>query len=267
MHILLVGGNGQTGSLVIEEAIQRSPCFQISNVNYNGLPDNVRAYNYSSHPGSKLAQSARGVNNRQRYLPQAKISYSLSKKAKLTIIKITGTPLQQSDIETAFTATFPSVPSAVIVTLASNRTSGSPWAPIASPPRLMADSHANLIAVMRAHSVRKIITMSAFGVGASLPNMTFLMRLVIAYSNLQFAYDDHNQVDQEMKDPARKDIDYVLVRPTRLTGGPKAPLRFYADEGVGLGVLQGVSRASVAGFLVDAVEGATWDRSTPVIAN
>jgi hypothetical protein len=131
----------------------------------------------------------------------------------------------------------------------------------------MADSHANIIAAMRAHSVRKIATMSSFGTGSSLPNMPLLMRWVIGHSNLQFSYADHDLVDEEMKSPERKDINYVLVRPTRLTGGEKAPLRFYGDDGVGMGAFQGVSRASVAGFLVDAVEENTWDMSTPVISN
>jgi hypothetical protein len=131
----------------------------------------------------------------------------------------------------------------------------------------MADSHANIIAVMHAHSVRKIATMSSFGVGSSLPNMTFLMRWVISHSNLQFSYADHNLVDEEIKSPNRKDIGYVLARPTRLTDGGKAPLRFYGDNGVGMGAFTSISRASVAGFLVDAVEKSTWDRSTPVISN
>ena len=70
-----------------------------------------------------------------------------------------------------------------------------------------------------------------------------------------------------MKSPDKKDIEYVLVRPTRLTNGDKAPLRFYGDDGVGMGVLSSISRVSVAGLLVDAVEKNTWDRTTPVISN
>lgn len=93
------------------------------------------------------------------------------------------------------------------------------------------------------------------------------MRYMISHSNLQFSYADHNLVDKEMKSPDRKDIDYVLVKPTRLTNGEKASLRFYGDNGVGMGALHSISRTSVAGFLVDAVEKNTWDRSTPVIAN
>jgi len=97
--------------------------------------------------------------------------------------------------------------------------------------------------------------------------MTFLMRWVISHSNLQFSYADHNLVDEEMKSPDRSNIDYILVRPTRLTDGMKAPIRFYGDNGVGMGALPGISRANVAGFLVDAVEKDTWDRTTPVTPN
>jgi hypothetical protein len=50
----------------------------------------------------------------------------------------------------------------------------------------------------------------------------------------------------------------------------KAPVQFHGDDGKGLGVfagMGGISRASVAACLVDAVEKSTWDRSTPVISN
>jgi hypothetical protein len=78
---------------------------------------------------------------------------------------------------------------------------------------------------------------------------------------------DHNHVDEILK---KSDLKFVLLRPARLTMGKKAPVKFLGDDGKGQGIfagLGGISRASVAACLVDAVEKNTWDRSTPVISN
>jgi hypothetical protein len=64
-------------------------------------------------------------------------------------------------------------------------------------------------------------------------------------------------------------LDFVLLRP-RLTMAKKAPVQYFGDDGKELGVfagMGGVSRASVAACLVDAVEKITWDGTTPVITN
>ena len=106
--------------------------------------------------------------------------------------------------------------------------------------------------------------MGAMGVGDSAPNLVFFMRSLAKYSNLGVAYADHNAVDELIKGSG---LGFVIARPTRLTDGEARPVKFYGDRGEKLGALAGISRASVAKFLVDALEKNTWDRSTPVIAN
>ncbi|KAI9871128.1 MAG: hypothetical protein M1830_003286 [Pleopsidium flavum] len=185
---------------------------------------------------------------------------SLQARHGLTVVK--GTPLRKSDIEDAFNATQVDPPASVIVALNASRASDNPWAAVTSPPRLMADSHANAVAVMKEHGIRKIATMAALGVGDSLPNLIFIMRWVIKKSNMLYSFEDHNLVDQEMK---KSGMDYVLARPTRLTIGEAKPVKSFGNSGQGVGM--SISRKSVAVFLVDAVEKSTWDRTTPVISN
>ena len=100
--------------------------------------------------------------------------------------------------------------------------------------------------------------------GDSLPQLICLMRWVIKTSNMAVAYADHNRVDAEMK---ASGLNFVIARPTRLTEGNTAPVKTFGNQGVGLSGFSGISRASVARFLVDAVDIDTWDRSTPVISN
>ncbi|KAL8826909.1 MAG: hypothetical protein Q9191_003512 [Dirinaria sp. TL-2023a] len=173
-----------------------------------------------------------------------------------------GSPLNKSDVENAFTSPTSDPPSAVIIALASTRTSDNPWAATTSPPRLMADSNANVAASMKQHGTRKLVTMQALGVGDSWPNLIFIMRWIVRGSKMSQAYADHNMVDKEVKESG---LDYVLVRPTRLTEGESKPVKTFGNTGKGVG--SAVTRASVAAFLVDAVEKDTWDRSTPVISN
>lgn len=131
----------------------------------------------------------------------------------------------------------------------------------------MADAHNNLVVAMRRYGVSKIATLSSFGTGSSLENISVVMRVAIPRTGLAYSYADHNLVEGIVK---KSDLDYVLLRPSRLTLGEKAPVRFYGNDGKGSGCLAGlggISRATVAACLVDAVEKDTWNRSTPVISN
>lgn len=180
----------------------------------------------------------------------------LPAKHGLNIVQ--GTPLKPSNIESAFSAVPGDLPTAVIVTLGAPKEKGT---------RVMADSHENLIAVMNKHGVSKIATMSSFGVGSSYPNITVLMRLAISHTSLGHLFTDHNHVDGILK---QSGLNFVVLRPARLTMSKKAPVQYLAHDGKGLGAfagLGGISRASVAGCLVDAVEKSTWDQSTHVITN
>ena len=217
MRVLVIGGSGQTGRLVINEALQR---------------------------GHKITALIRNPS-------------ALPAKEGLSIVK--GTPVEPSDIESAFNAVPGDLPSAVIVTLASPKEKGS---------RVMSDAHENLIATMKRHGVSKIATMASFGVGSSLPNITVLMRWAISNTSLGHLFADHNHVDEILK---KSGLKFVVLRPARLTMAKKAPVQYFGDDGKGLaGIfagLGGISRASVAACLVDAVEKSTWDRTTPVISN
>ncbi|EEA28604.1 hypothetical protein TMatcc_003049 [Talaromyces marneffei ATCC 18224] len=216
MRILIIGGNGQTGRFVVDEALQR---------------------------GHKITALIRNPS-------------TLSAREGLKIVK--GTPLEPSDIETAFSVVPDDIPTAVIVTIGSSKEKGT---------RLMADTHENLIAAMKRHGVSKIATLSSFGVGSSLPNITVIMRWAISNTELANSFADHNHVDEILKKSGMK---FVLLRAARLTLGRKAPVRFLGDDGKGLGLfagMGGISRISVAGCLVDAVEKSTWDGRTPVITH
>ncbi|KAH6611871.1 hypothetical protein C7974DRAFT_323391 [Boeremia exigua] len=177
------------------------------------------------------------------------------------LMTTTGTPLEIDDVRKAFTQSRPEV---IIVTLSAPRASDSPFAAVTSPPRLMADSNANVVAVMKEFKTPKIVIMQAFGVGESWANMHCTLQVLMKRSNMIYQYDDHNLVATETKASGET---YVFVRPSRLVEGEAKHITEHPDHGKSVSLFSTVSRGSVARFLVDAAEKDKWDNTAPVITN
>jgi hypothetical protein len=155
-------------------------------------------------------------------------------------------------------------PATVIVTLNSARTSDNPFAKPTSPPTLMYDAHVNVLAAINTHSIRKIVTLQAHGVGESFSTLFLPVKLLVRYSNMSIGYQDHEQVEKVVK---QSDRSYVLVRPARFVEGPSTHIHFYGSKGEGIGSLNTITKESVATFLLDAVEKDEWNGTMPVISN
>lgn len=254
MHFYILGGNGRSGQLVIDDALQRGKPLTISvqaaivNISKDtpSLPSSVIPVHFSHE---KALLSPKVINYCLTMFDDAADGFA-------------GTPLSKEDIEASFLV--PTRPDAVIVTLNSARASDSPFAVSIAPRRMMADSHANVTAVMLQHGVSKIVTMSAFGVADSDPNVFCAIRVVLRKTNMKFQFEDHDFVDEEMK---QSGANFVLVRPAMLTEGENLPVQVFGNSGEGAGWIPKISRKSVAHFILDACETGTWDRQTPVIAN
>lgn len=186
---------------------------------------------------------------------------SLPTQSGLTIHK--GTPLNPEDIAAAFTT---HRPDAIIVTLNAPRASESPFAAPVGPANLLADSTRNLLTAMETFGVKRIIIMSAWGVGASFAQLNVLMRLTIRWTNMAAQFQDHEAVEQLVKQA--RGLDWTLVKPVMLKGEGKHDVREWGELGQGAGFMPSISRESVAGFLVDVLEGGDkWNGKTPVISN
>lgn len=131
----------------------------------------------------------------------------------------------------------------------------------------MAGSVRNALAVMREHGVKKIVVLGTNGVGSSRSHSGWLFNWVVDHSNLKITFDDHEKVQKLLEAEAEGDGEFkwVDVRATGLGNGEKKEVKEFGNEGKGVGWF--VSRKSVAGFMLDAVEGSQWDQQTPVISN
>lgn len=225
MHFLLIGATGRTGRLILDESLVRD------------------------HTVTAL------VRDPSKIKPQGSVRL------------VKGSPMSSRDISAAFDspADTDSTPvDAVLVSLNVKRESGSPWAKPISPANLMEKSITNVASAMKEHGVRKLVVMSAFGVGDSFSQMPFYLRLLVSHSNMGPQFEDHDAAHRLVKEDGQ--IDWVFLRPIRLTEGPRAKVKESGDLGKGISGTASISIASVAAEVVSAAEGPRVRRTT-VIAN
>ena len=111
----------------------------------------------------------------------------------------------------------------------------------------------------------RVVWLGTVGVGGSKGNCTWFFNWVVERSNLKIAFEDHAAVQRILEE--EKGLKWTDVRAVGLTNGGKKPIKEYGDDGEGMGWLPLISRESVAGFLVDAVESDKWVGRTPVITS
>jgi putative NADH-flavin reductase len=180
----------------------------------------------------------------------------LAQRAGLTIVE--GTPESQGDIAAAIAGT-----DAVVSALGNVRTSDMPWAKQVSPPDFMTEATRNTVKLMGANGLRRIVIVSALGVGDSTSSTPAYLRWTVKYTNLGSTYADHNKLDAEIR---QADVDWTLLRAVLLTDSMKVKptrVRFVPDKPASMRI----SRRAVARFAVDALADDTLIRKAPIISD
>jgi putative NADH-flavin reductase len=188
----------------------------------------------SGRTGKLIISSALSKNHTVTTLVRDVASFPQSPNLTIT----TGSPLIKEDIERAITSP-PSKPDAVIIALASVRKSDSPFSAPTSPARLLTDSARNTLEAMSTHGIKKLVIVSAFGVGDSNPNVWWPMRQVLNKSQMAYAFDDHNALEGIVRESSR--VEWTLVRPVMMDDGNEAEVTVFGDQGEGLGRLRNKS--------------------------
>jgi len=168
---------------------------------------------------------------------------------------VRGDPLDAAFVDMAVTGK-----DAVVTALGLRLRRGSnPFSSLASPPTLLSQSVAHMLAAMKRHGVSRISMVSAAGVGDSWKTVAWPLRVVFRISNIQVGYEDHARAEALL---AASGLDWQAVRPTTLTNGESTGTRHvhrYATT-------MRIAREDLARFMLDQIEQPRFDERTPMIS-
>ena len=134
-----------------------------------------------------------------------------------------------------------------------------PWARRESPDDFISRATGNIVAGMQASGVQRISVISAAGVAESRAAANFIIRLLIATSNVGVAYADLARVEDVLR---HSGLDWQAVRATTLSnrrGHGKARLttRFPMTGSI--------ARSDVAAFMLNELQQPKFMERTPMI--
>lgn len=103
------------------------------------------------------------------------------------------------------------------------------------------------IDAMKEHGVKRLVVLSAHGVGDSFPAASWFQRTFMIGALLKDWFRDHDVQERMTRESG---LDFVIARPTRLTNGKANGT--YTRTAERVPVPSSISRADVAAFLVES---------------
>jgi uncharacterized protein YbjT (DUF2867 family) len=128
------------------------------------------------------------------------------------------------------------------------RAGRNPWAPLRSPANLVESVARALVPTMERAGVRRLVAISAGGVGDSMAHLTSAVRWLVTRGNIDVAYQDLARMESLLR--ASK-LDWLAVRPVTLAHGPPTGRVRPVDR---YGMMSSVRRSDVATWMLKALE-------------
>lgn len=120
-------------------------------------------------------------------------------------------------------------------------------------PNYFSQGTAHVISAMKTHGVKRLVVLSALGVGDSRPLLNIIARFLLVHFLLRLPYADHERQEKMVKESG---LDWVIVRPGRLLDG--AAKGNIIKKTTIEALPSSISRADVASFLVEAAIKPDW---------
>ena len=181
-----------------------------------------------------------------------KISYG-SKSIKV----YQGTPARRTDLAAAMQGC-----DLIISALSIARASDAPWSKLITPENFISESMKNVIAEAGQQNLKRLITISAWGVGETQKEIPFWLRWLIKYTNLGPVYAEHESQEKLL---ANSNLNWTAVRPVALNDSKKMKTLRASFDNFPKPSLY-ISRQSVAKFMVDIVKSDEYDMKSPTIS-
>jgi putative NADH-flavin reductase len=181
-----------------------------------------------------------------------KISFS-SKSIKI----YQGTPACRTDLAAAIQGC-----ELIISALSIARASDAPWSKLITPEYFISESMKNVIAEAGQQTLKRLITISAWGVGETKKEIPFWLRWLINHTNLRPVYAEHESQEKLL---ANSNLNWTAVRPVALNDSKKIKTLKVSFNNFPKPSLY-ISRQSVAKFIVDLVKSNKYDMKSPTIS-
>ncbi|MFK7931136.1 MAG: NAD(P)-dependent oxidoreductase [Myxococcota bacterium] len=139
----------------------------------------------------------------------------------------------------------------VVSSMGMDRGSDFPWARIKVPTDIHSTTAGALVGGMQERGMKRLVLVSAHGVGDSWGRVAFPVRALIASSSIGVAYKDLARAENVLR---TSDIEWTAVRPTVLSDAVGTG-RWRADANLKTGLSAArIPRDDVAAFLLHVVE-------------
>lgn len=181
-------------------------------------------------------------------------------KEKITEPKafsIIGSPLEYEDVLETIDGC-----DAVLLALNIARKSDWPWAKVITPPNLLDVTMKNIVRAMSETEIRRVITVSAWGVGDSYREVNWIFRFLINNTKVGMAYAGHEDQERVLR---QSGLDWTAVRPVGLsneTWNSRVRVSFKGEKKLRMTI----SRKDVAKFMLDILEDKKYFQTTPSIS-
>jgi putative NADH-flavin reductase len=174
------------------------------------------------------------------------------------VIKVfQGTPTRRKDLADAMQGC-----EVIISALSIARVSDAPWSKITTPANFISESMKNVIAEADHQNIKRLITISAWGVLETKKDVPFWFRWLINYTNLRIAYAEHESQEKLLAD---SNLNWTAVRPVALNNSKKKKTLKVSLSNSPKPSIQ-ISRHSVAKFIVDILKSNEYSMKSPTIS-
>lgn len=129
-----------------------------------------------------------------------------------------------------------------------------------NPDNIVSEGTQQIIAAMKSASIKRLVVVSSMGIGDSKDQISRAFK-IIAKTVLKKAMQDKEMQEKLVRD---SDLDWIIVRPAGLVDKP-ATGKFKAGLDKSIKAEQ-VSRADVAGFVLQQLTDNTYMHQTPAIS-
>lgn len=126
-----------------------------------------------------------------------------------------------------------------------------------APPNVCSAGAANIVGSMSKNGVKRLVCVSAYGTGETRKGVYARMEWLL----IRGLMEDKETMEEVVRSSG---LDWTVVRPTRLTDGPKRG-RYRTGVDIDVGLFPRVSRADVADFMVNQLSGTVFRRASPTI--